>query len=186
MLLGRPITECELKCVLRCISYTSAFLFTRSASFSPDVRWLHTKQKSVWYTDMLTDIDPWRKKVLIEFRIYMWLIKWRTLDIDQLIRLFLTLICIHKHSCIYFTWGWNMITRKQRKMKMWMKKVGLVHFNYQAKSDPTWCCYAIWQDITIKVITEIVCYNLCMILALSTERFTWTCETPKGFKLAFY
>lgn len=23
--------------------------------------------------------------------------------IDQLIRLFLTLICIHKHSCIYFT-----------------------------------------------------------------------------------
>jgi hypothetical protein len=31
-----------------------------SPSLSPDVRCVHTKQKNVWYIDMLTDIDPWK------------------------------------------------------------------------------------------------------------------------------
>jgi hypothetical protein len=45
-------------CVLLRISATSAFLFSSSPSFSPEARWLHTKQKLVWCNDMLIDIHP--------------------------------------------------------------------------------------------------------------------------------
>ena len=58
ILLGSPIVESEWNRVLRCISFTSAFLLIASVSFSPDVRWVHIKQNSVWYIDMLTDIEP--------------------------------------------------------------------------------------------------------------------------------
>lgn len=59
IVLGKPILEVDRNNVLRWISWTSAFLRSLSPSFSPEVRWQHTKQKSVSYMDMLTDIDPW-------------------------------------------------------------------------------------------------------------------------------
>lgn len=60
--LGCPKPASELKCVRRWISCTSLFLLLASPSFSPDVRWVHIKQKNVWWIDMLTDIDPYMKK----------------------------------------------------------------------------------------------------------------------------
>lgn len=47
------------------ISETSAFLLSSSPSFSPEAKWLHTKQKLVWCNDMLTAIHPCKTVVLI-------------------------------------------------------------------------------------------------------------------------
>ncbi len=41
------------------ISVTSKFLLASSPSFSPDVKWVHTKQNVVWCNVMLIDIEPY-------------------------------------------------------------------------------------------------------------------------------
>lgn len=41
------------------ISATSEFLLISAPSFSPDVKWVHTKQNVVWYNVMLIDIEPY-------------------------------------------------------------------------------------------------------------------------------
>lgn len=68
---------------------------------------------------------------------------------------------------------------------MLIENISLVHFNYQAKSDPACCCYAIWQDITIKAIPEIVCYNLIIILALSAKSWHELAKPLKDLELHF-
>lgn len=49
-------------CVFFSISITSEFLLRSSPSFSPEAKWLQTKQKLVWCKDKLTDIQPCSKK----------------------------------------------------------------------------------------------------------------------------
>lgn len=46
--------------VLLKISITSIFLLISSPSFSPDARWVHTKQNVDWFNVMLMDIDPYK------------------------------------------------------------------------------------------------------------------------------
>lgn len=53
-----PLDECE-NLVFFKISTTSEFLLASSPSFSPEVRWVHTKQNVVWYNVMLIDIEPY-------------------------------------------------------------------------------------------------------------------------------
>lgn len=45
-------------CIFFRISDTSAFLLSSSPSFSPEAKWLHTKQNAVWWTVMLIDMHP--------------------------------------------------------------------------------------------------------------------------------
>lgn len=40
------------------ISDTSKFLRTSSPSFSPEAKWVQTKQNVVWYNVTLIDIEP--------------------------------------------------------------------------------------------------------------------------------
>lgn len=53
-----PLDECE-NLVFFKISTTSEFLLASSPSFSPEVKWVHTKQNVVWYNVILIDIEPY-------------------------------------------------------------------------------------------------------------------------------
>lgn len=44
--------------VLFKISVTSKFLLNSSPSFSPEAKWVQTKQNVAWYNVMLIDIEP--------------------------------------------------------------------------------------------------------------------------------
>lgn len=56
-----PLDECRNLVFLK-ISATSEFLLISSPSFSPEVKWVHTKQNVVWYNVMLIDIEPYYQK----------------------------------------------------------------------------------------------------------------------------
>jgi hypothetical protein len=55
---SRPLDECRNLVFFR-ISATSEFLLISSPSFSPDAKWVHTKQNVVWYNVMLIDMEPY-------------------------------------------------------------------------------------------------------------------------------
>lgn len=75
-------------CVFLSISMTSKFLLSSSPSFSPDAKWLHTKQKLVRWKDMLTEIQPCNQTTNRKMTWLMWYTK------DNFLFLFLKIWCI--------------------------------------------------------------------------------------------